>query len=117
MLGGGFEGTGVVYRVDAARQETVLYSFVGGGLLNPSGVIRDSSGNLYGTTSGGGTAFVGVVFKLDAAGNETVLYNFTGGTDGSEPSAGVIQDSDGNLYGTTYGGGKGEGGVVFKIVP
>ena len=57
-----------------------------------AGVIRDSAGNLYGTTYCGGAASAGVVFKLDTAGNETVLYSFTGGTDGGTPNAGVIRD-------------------------
>ena len=103
---GGASGYGVVYKVDAAGQETVLYSFTGGadGGWPYAGVIRDSAGNLYGTTSAGGTARAGVVFKLDTAGNETVLYNFTGGTDGGAPIAGVVRDSAGNLYGTAGGG-------------
>jgi uncharacterized repeat protein (TIGR03803 family) len=119
---GGGTGYGVVYKLDVASgQETVLYSFTGGadGASPETGVIRDSAGNLYGTTNGGGTDY-GVVYKLDvASGQETVLYSFTGGTDGSNPYAGVIRDSDGNLYGTTSGGGSGEGsagyGVVFKV--
>src|ERR1035438_3200534 len=104
--GGGASGYGVVYKVDAAGHETVLYTFTGGpdGMWLYAGVIRDSAGNLYGTTYGGGAANAGVVFKLDTAGNETVLYNFTGGTDGAGPQAGVIRDSAGNLYGTAGGG-------------
>ena len=64
-----------------------------------------------------------MVFKLDPSGNETVLYNFTGGADGGGPSAGVVRDTDGNLYGTTaYGGdlsacGGHACGVVFKLDP
>ena len=112
-------GCGVVYRLDAAGHETVLYSFTGGadGAGPNAGVIRDSAGNLYGTTYGGGTAGAGVVYKLDTAGQETVLYSFTGGADGGNPFAGVIRDSAGNLYGTTSGGGTGGGGVVFKLTP
>jgi uncharacterized repeat protein (TIGR03803 family) len=84
----------------------VLYSFTGGedGNSPYSGVIRDSSGNLYGTTYKGGNAGYGVVYKLDSAGHETVLYSFSGGTDGLGPSAGVIRDSAANLYGTTGSG-------------
>ena len=68
-------------------------------------MIRDSAGNLYGTTTGGGAANAGVVYKLDTTGQETVLYSFTGGADGANPDAGVIRDSAGNLYGTTTDGG------------
>ena len=116
-------GCGVVYKVDPSGQETVLYRFTGGadGGLPFTGVTGDSAGNLYGTTSGGGTLSAcegygcGLVYKLDAAGNYTVLYSFTGGADGSNPDAGVILDSAGNLYGTTGGGGTGGGGVVYKL--
>jgi len=55
------------------------------------------------------------VFKVDPTGHETVLYSFTGGNDGNSPSAGVIRDPAGNLYGTTSGGGAGDRGVVFKV--
>jgi uncharacterized repeat protein (TIGR03803 family) len=80
-------------------------------------VIRDSAGNLYGTTAYGGSANAGVVYKLDTAGQETVLYSFTGGADGGTPWSGVIRDSAGNLYGTTQIGGNDNGGVVFKLTP
>jgi len=108
-------GCGVVFEVGTSSQETVLYTFTGlnvgtdGGF--PNAVIRDSAGNLYGTTGGGPN--YGVVYKLDTLGNYTVLYSFTGGADGGGPEAGVIRDSAGNLYGTTYGGGS--GGVVYKV--
>ena len=73
--------------MNAAGQETVLYSFTGGadGGYPDAGVIRDSAGNLYGTTFEGGTANAGVVYKVDTAGQETVLYSFTGGADGGQP--------------------------------
>jgi uncharacterized repeat protein (TIGR03803 family) len=112
----GFAGAGVVFKVNTAGQEAVLYTFTGGtdGAYPLGGVIRDSTGNLYGTTAGGGMGY-GVVYKLDvASGQETVLYSFTGGADGANPEAGVILDSAGNLYGTTYGGGTGYG-VVYKL--
>jgi uncharacterized repeat protein (TIGR03803 family) len=56
-----------------------------------------------------------VVFKVSPSGQETVLYNFTGGADGGYPRAGVIQDSSGNLYGTTLEGGTPGAGVVYKL--
>jgi len=115
--GGGLPNMGVVFKVDTAGQETVLYSFTGGadGNRPSSGVIRDAAGNLYGTTSQGDSANQGVVYKVNAAGHETVLYSFTGGADGAEPSSGVIRDSAGNLYGTTYAGGVANKGVVYKV--
>jgi uncharacterized repeat protein (TIGR03803 family) len=114
----GIAGFGVVYRIDPAGQETVLYTFTGGtdgGF--PEGVIIDSAGNLYGTTSGGGAAESGVVFELSPAGTYRVLYRFSGGADGGSPGAGVIRDSAGNLYGTTMFGGAAGLGVIFKVSP
>jgi uncharacterized repeat protein (TIGR03803 family) len=75
---------------------------------NPSaGLIRDASGNLYGTTVSGGTSVLGsgTVFKLDTDGVESVLYSFSGGADGGTPQAGLVRDAAGNLYGTTSFGG------------
>jgi uncharacterized repeat protein (TIGR03803 family) len=116
---GGTGGAGLVYKLDTAGHQTVLYSFTGrtDGANPSAGVIRDSAGNLYGTTQYGGASRSGVVYKLDTARQETVLYSFTGGTDGSVPESGVIRDSAGNLYGTTSYGGTGGAGVVYKVDP
>jgi uncharacterized repeat protein (TIGR03803 family) len=116
---GGTGGAGTVFKVDAHGQETVLHNFTGGsdGWL-PSGgsLVRDSAGNLYGTTPQGGSNDFGVVFKIDAKGNETILHTFSG-SDGKIPYGTLILDTAGNLYGTTYQGGAYGGGVVFKIAP
>lgn len=115
---GGSVGGGVVFRLDVHGTETVLHNFVGPDGSQPAApLVRDSQGNLYGTTTQGGTKNLGVVFKLDRAGKETVLYNFTGGKDGDYPSAGVIRDSSGNLYGTTLQGGTQDNGTVYKLEP
>ena len=119
--GGGSRDSGVVFKLDASNSyaETVLYNFTGGadGSSPYAGLVMDSSGNLYGTTSAGGPFNYGVVFKLDASSNyaETVLHNFTGGADGGIPFAGLVMNSSGNLYGTTYLGGSYGDGVVFKL--
>jgi uncharacterized repeat protein (TIGR03803 family) len=63
----------------------------------------------------GGSALSGTVFKVDTSNQETVLYNFTGGADGQYPFAGVIIDSQGNLYGTTIFGGTSSDGVAFEL--
>jgi uncharacterized repeat protein (TIGR03803 family) len=119
---GGRNGAGVVYELDAARTEHTLYSldlFMTAGFGQPTGtLIRDSSGNLYGTTfigqTNAGFGF-GVVYKVDAAGHAKVLHNFTGGADGGDPYGGVVLDSAGNLYGTAIEGGSANSGVVFEI--
>jgi uncharacterized repeat protein (TIGR03803 family) len=115
--GGGTAGYGSVYKLDNAGNYTVLYNFTGGtdGEYPLSGVIRDSGGNLYGTTDYGGTGNAGVVYKLDSAGNYTVLYNFKGRLDGGNPRAGVVLGPAGHLTGTTYTGGNSGGGVVFAL--
>jgi uncharacterized repeat protein (TIGR03803 family) len=113
----GAENVGVVYKLNKAGKEKVLYSFTcSGGCYPDAGVIRDSAGNLYGTTTLGGGGS-GVVFKLDTTGQETVLYSFTGGADGSIPYGGLISDPAGNLYGTTYYGGAANAGAVYKLTP
>jgi uncharacterized repeat protein (TIGR03803 family) len=113
---GGTSGYGVVYEVDSAGSETVLYNFTGGADgSNPyAGVIRDSAGNLYGTTWYGGTEDAGVIYKVDTSGNETVLYNFTGEPGASRSYSALFRDSTGNLYGTAYSGGAAGFGAVYE---
>ena len=124
-------GYGNVFELtrDSAGQwtQTVLYSFTngndGGIPQNRDGPLIDSAGNLYGTTTGGGLPNGGgTVFKLrhSASGwQESVLWDFTCGNDGCVPDASLVSDSDGNLYGTTSGGGhNGIGyGTVFELSP
>ncbi|MFI5115931.1 MAG: choice-of-anchor tandem repeat GloVer-containing protein, partial [Terriglobales bacterium] len=120
----------LVTGIGAAAQEKVLYTFQGGtgdGAFPQAGLIFDTAGNLYGTTSLGGAYGFGTVFELTptAGGTwtEKVLYSFKNdGTDGSNPKAGVIFDAAGNLYGTTSLGGAGvcQGagcGTVFELTP
>jgi len=126
--GGGAYGNGTVFRITPEGKETVLYSFCAqhgcpDGAGPYAGVVLDTGGNLYGTTSLGGTSQNGTVFKLTPEGNETVLHSFCGQPcgDGSEPMAGLVFDQKGNLYGTTMQGGSGSGtlgnGIVFKLTP
>jgi len=132
-------GCGVVFKLDQAGKETVLYTFTGGtdGGVPYGGLVRDAAGNLYGTSNLGGDLSAsacagygcGVVFRVDPSGKETVLYAFTGLADGQSPYAGLVSNA-GNcdctryeLYGTTgYGGDLGASlcggsgcGVVFKL--
>ena len=103
------------------QTETVLHNFSNGkdGGFPYWGLTAGPRGNLYGTTQGGGTSDYGVVFELSSKGNggwtESVLHSFTGGKDGKNPSGPVVVDSEGNLYGTTQGGGANGYGVVFEL--
>ena len=102
--------------------ETPLYQFTDGadGGYPQGTLVFDSAGNLYGTASGGGTGNNGVVFKLTHSGSgwtESVLHTFTGSPDGSAPIAGVTFDANGNLYGTTDGGGGSDDGTVYELSP
>jgi uncharacterized repeat protein (TIGR03803 family) len=100
---------------DGKWTEKVLYSING----NPyAGLISDSAGNLYGTNGTGGPLEDGGVFELRPDGgkwNEIVLKNFNN-KDGSKPLGGVIFDSAGNLYGTTYSGGTYGYGAVYELI-
>jgi uncharacterized repeat protein (TIGR03803 family) len=119
-IGGGAScNCGTVFKLDTTGKETVLHHFTGSNGADPyAGLVRDSVGNLYGTTFYGGASGYGVVFKLDPTGKETVLHSFTGGTtDGTEPRAGLVRDAAGNLYGTTQDGGASNRGTVFKLTP
>ena len=118
-LAGGASDQGTVFKLDTTGQETVLYSFTGGadGGYPYAGLVLDKKGNLYGTTYAGGVSGQGTVFKLTTVGNEVVLYSFTGGADGGSPTAPLLRDGKGNLYGTTYFGGASNAGVVFKLAP
>jgi uncharacterized repeat protein (TIGR03803 family) len=81
-----------------------------------AGLLADSSGNLYGTTSLGGSSGAGTVFELSGPNHTTLttLVNFNG-ANGADPVAGLIADKSGNLYGTTHSGGSGANGTVFEL--
>lgn len=107
-----------------AQTYTVLHTFTGTpDGTNPSPLIRDAEGNLYGTALAGGNQTnnclggCGMVYKIDSAGNLDVLYNFAGGSNGANPIAALARDASGNLYGTTQGLGTFNLSVVFKLTP
>jgi uncharacterized repeat protein (TIGR03803 family) len=110
---GGASGDGVVFKLAANGQETVLHSFSGPDGNGPAGLVSDPSGNLYGSTQIGGTATCtgiiesngcGVIFEITAAGEFSVLYSFAG-AGGANPAGKLFRDTKGNFYGATYGGG------------
>lgn len=117
-LTGGTDNVGTVFKFTPKGGLTTLHSFNGTDGNGPSGtLIQATDGNFYGTTQGGGPVDQGTVFRVTPSGNLTTLYTFTGGADGALPVAGLIQATDGNLYGTTWGDAYQNlnEGTVFKI--
>jgi len=123
----GSSGCGTVFKITAAGTLTTLHSFDatdGSGPL--SWLVQATNGNLYGTTrtpphGEGGAYGYGTVFEITPSGTLTTLHSFDG-TDGAYPYAGLVQATDGNLYGTTVNGGANNVctsgcGTVFKITP
>lgn len=116
-------GCGTVFRLDPSTgfSRTVIYRFSGSdGYWPISELTFDGTGDIFGTTSAGGADNGGTVFELIRNSNQwthSVVYNF-GNFGGEEPVGGLIFDSAGNLYGTTYeGGGLCSCGVVFELSP
>jgi uncharacterized repeat protein (TIGR03803 family) len=105
---GGANDNGTVFKIAAGTHALST-------LVSLGSLIADSSGNLYGTTFVGGSSNDGTVFKITKGTNAlSTLATFTG-TNGEHPSAGLIVDASGNLYGTTFQGGTNNYGTVFKV--
>jgi uncharacterized repeat protein (TIGR03803 family) len=98
---GGTRG-GTIFRVSSTGDFKVVFNFDRThGVLPLSGLIQANDGNFYGTTFEGGSHDNGVVFKMTPGHAVSVLHSFEFGVDGDDPNAGLVQASDGNLYGTT----------------
>jgi uncharacterized repeat protein (TIGR03803 family) len=109
-------GTGTAYEITAQGVFKELYAFVPtSGYFPFAALTLDKSGNLYGTTTAGGANNYGTVFKLTTSGDLTVLHSFTNGDDGASPEAPVFMTANGDLWGTTASGGKGDYGTVFRL--
>jgi uncharacterized protein (TIGR03437 family) len=126
--GGGTSNKGTIFKVAPNGTFTTLYSFCSvtncaDGSQPMGSLIQASDGNLYGTTSSGGANnFQGTVFKITPGGTLKTLFSFAQDasgrfSSGTDPEAGLIQASDGNLYGTTSASGAHMDGTVFKITP
>ena len=116
---GGAYGDGTVFEVQKGSGSiTTLATFAGGngtGPSNNSGVMLDSSGDVFGTTSDGGQFNDGTLFEVQkGSGAITTIITFNG-TNGGDPQASVIADNSGNLFGTTFGAGASNGGTVFEV--
>lgn len=118
-------GCGTIYSIDGSGHETVLHMFNGPDGAGPSApLVQDAEGNLYGTTVAGGLnnsdkicpGGCGTVFVLTRSGKFTCLHKFTAGaSDGWFVPSGVVLDVNGNLFGTTAGGGTWNDGVIYEI--
>ena len=123
---GGLHNRGTVFEVTPSGTETILHSFAKNkkdGYYPDARLVFDAQGNLYGTTPVGGMTNsncpqdCGTVFELTPSGTETLLYKFKGGSDGAIPYTPVTFDKQGNLYGTTTGGGAANCGTIFALTP
>jgi uncharacterized repeat protein (TIGR03803 family) len=129
-VNGGASGYGTVFKITRSGTLTTLHNFDWTDGAGPwAALVRDRDGNFYGTTADGGASSncpygCGTVFKITPTGTPTTLYNFcseSGCTDGLVPYAALLQDRDGNFYGTTLSGGTSSAcgsygcGTVFKI--
>jgi len=121
--GDGSFGGGTVFSLTMDGQLNLVYKFCSkqnctDGSMPFAGVIVGSDGDLYGTTIEGGEYGYGTIYRVTRDGSLTTLYSFckqTYCTDGSFPDGGLVQGHDGNIYGTTAGGGTYAAGTVFKI--
>jgi uncharacterized repeat protein (TIGR03803 family) len=121
---GGTSDKGTVFEMTKSGNdwtETPIHSFDGSDGQFPSDIMLDSNGNLFGMLTQGGLHGFGSVFELKyqngVGWTETNIYDFQEAADGGFPSAGLVQDAAGNLYGSTSDGGSGGGGTLFELSP
>jgi uncharacterized repeat protein (TIGR03803 family) len=117
---GGSNNFGTVFEITTTGALTTLHSFDGADGGYPQvGVVAGSDGNGYGTTTLGGANGYGTIFEITKAGTFSTLYSFcaqAGCTDGENLYGnGLVQATNGNFYGTTYGGGTNGDGTVFSL--
>ncbi len=116
---GGDNDAGVIFKIDPANGNfTKIHDFYWWTGTWPSGtLLQASDGLLYGMTNGGGDNGYGVIYKIDPNNNDfTKIHDFNG-MDGGYTMGGLMQASNGLLYGMTYEGGDDDCGVIFKIDP
>jgi uncharacterized repeat protein (TIGR03803 family) len=113
---GATNGGGSVFRLNPTERTIgIVYAFPGGS--EPEGSLLRKGSSLYGTTRRGGASYLGTVFKLDLpGGGVTTLHTFSG-SNGSYPNGGLVEGTDGLLYGTTDSGGQYSNGTLFRLSP
>jgi uncharacterized repeat protein (TIGR03803 family) len=120
---GGSHNVGTVFKITPSGEFTTVHSFCSkaacaDGESSYAGMILASDGNLYGTTLAGGSHGDGTVFKVSKSGTFSTLYSFcsqSGCADGEFPQIGLVQASNGNLYGATIVGGAYGSGTIFEL--
>ena len=119
-LHGGTKGLGAIFESTLSGQEKVIYSFVGTSTkgCQPQAGLVLLNGTVYGTSVGGSTKpclSKGTVFRVDGPGSVTTLHTFSGGNGGNSPIG--LTSLNGNLYGTTLGGGLFNQGLFYSVTP
>jgi uncharacterized repeat protein (TIGR03803 family) len=123
-VGGGKYELGDIVRITPTGELTLLYSLCSrpnckDGAYGNSPIIQASNGNLYGTTGGGGTLGGGVIYELSLSRNYKIIHNFCDSNNGACPEGSfptsVVQDANGNFFGTAATGGKWGAGTFFEI--
>ncbi len=116
---GGAFNRGTLFEINHATGAlSTLFNFNGANGFSPAGdLVVDGQGNIFGAAAGGGPGGGGMVFEFNhASGTLSTLVNFSiGGAIGYNPLVGITRDGQGNLYGSTYGGGTGGSGTLFEI--
>ena len=126
---GGGNGAGTIYEITPAGEVNVLYTFCSltdckDGSTPYGAMLIGSDGNFYGTTYAGGANTTdcnggcGTLFQITPAGKLTTLYNFCSKAncaDGNWPEGGLLQDTNGTFYGTTYSGGTNGLGTIYSL--
>jgi len=120
--GGGIGSQGTIFRVSTTGEFTKLHDFCSAancadGYNQFSPPIQGNDGNLYGATYAGGSHSAGLLYKLTLAGEYRIIYDFcslSNCADGGGPNT-IVQDANGNFFGTTQGGGSKEYGTVFEL--
>ncbi len=116
-MGGGANGVGTVFKIDAQGTFTSIHDFDGSDGSYPyAGLARATDGTFYGTTNLGGVDDQGTVFKIDSLGAFSTFHSFRFSQgEGYNPTSAVLVGSDGNLYGTTPFGGTNVWGTIYKL--